>query len=141
MKAQGLLGAAVLAAVSFAVTSCATIVSGSTQSVKFRSNPPGAHVVMEPPYLDAKKKEETFTTPNEKALSRKSAYKVVFEKPGYKSVTRYIQNGEMNGWVWGNILFGGLIGILVDWSTGAMNSLDPVELTVNLEPVGRDALP
>jgi hypothetical protein len=59
-------------------------------------------------------------------------YKVVFEAPGYYPATRYIDS-RINGWYWGNIIFGGTIGMLVvDPLTGAMFTLSPDELNWNL---------
>ena len=47
-------------------------------------------------------------------------YKITFTKDGYSSTTATISS-TMDGWYIGNILFGGLIGILiVDPATGAM---------------------
>ncbi len=40
---------------------------------------------------------------------------------------------KSNGWVWGNIIFGGLIGLVVDASTGAMYKLTPEQVEANLK--------
>ena len=39
----------------------------------------------------------------------------------------------MSGWVWGNILFGGIIGLIVDASTGAMYKLTPEQVEASLK--------
>lgn len=43
-----------------------------------------------------------------------------------------------SGWVWGNILFGGLIGLVVDASTGGMYKLTPEQITAELEESGAE---
>jgi hypothetical protein len=53
-------------------------------------------------------------------------------KDGYESVDIAVA-GTVNGWYIGNILFGGLIGMLiVDPLTGAMYTLEPNEVTSEL---------
>ena len=43
-----------------------------------------------------------------------------------------------NGWVFGNIIIGGLIGMAVDSSTGASNSLSPDQVSAHLVRLGVD---
>ncbi len=48
--------------------------------------------------------------------------------PGYK-VTEVELTPKMSGWYWGNLLFGGLIGMLaVDPATGAMWNIAPEKI-------------
>jgi hypothetical protein len=57
-------------------------------------------------------------------------YKVTFRKEGYSDSTVPLKT-TVNGWYWGNILIGGLIGMLiVDPLTGAMYTL-PDDVTGN----------
>ena len=52
-------------------------------------------------------------------------YTIKFRKTGYQDQTTQI-NTSLDGWYWGNILLGGLIGmLLVDPLTGAMYKLPP----------------
>lgn len=47
-------------------------------------------------------------------------YMVTFDLPGYAQHTEAIEY-KLNGWYWGNLVFGGFIGFLiVDPATGAM---------------------
>jgi hypothetical protein len=50
---------------------------------------------------------------------------------GYQTAEAYIQKG-FNGWVLGNLVCGGLIGIIIDYSNGAAYKLEPdmVQLTL-----------
>ncbi len=58
-----------------------------------------------------------------------------FTKDGYEP-RELTLSGTMSGWYIGNILFGGLIGMLVvDPQTGAMYRLEPKSLEVTLTPL------
>jgi hypothetical protein len=76
------------------------------------------------------------TTPGVLMLNRKQlGYILTFEKQGYKPVEISLQR-RVDGWVFGNILMGGLIGIIVDFSTGAAYRLTPEEVNVVLGELG-----
>jgi len=117
-RAAALVALFVLAATS----GCATIVSGTTERIRFESSPPGAQVRVD---------GRSYTTPAAAELSRKNNYDVQFEKNDYLPATRQVTR-DTNGWVWGNILIGGLIGLVVDYSTGAANDLEPDLVSVDL---------
>ena len=53
------------------------------------------------------------------------------EKEGYEPVTVVLKKG-LNGWVWGNILVGGIIGLIIDVATGATSKFVPSEVEVKL---------
>jgi hypothetical protein len=150
MKALACLPLLVLA-------SCATIVSKSSYPVNITSNPSGSRVIV-------KKEDGTVvhqgTTPATVTLSSRGGffkpakYSFEFSKQGMPSQTVAL-TAEMNGWYMGNILIGGLVGMLVvDPASGAMWSL-PDNVNANLTPlasmsdgngrtvaiVDRDALP
>jgi hypothetical protein len=116
---------------------CATIITGSKGSVEIASNPSGASIS-----IDDSKGKTIYEgqTPTVVTLKKGAGYfkaqnyVVTFEKPGYKTQTAKITQG-LSGWYWGNILFGGLIGMLiVDPITGAMYTLD--DLSINLKSSG-----
>lgn len=109
-------------------TGCATLVGGgSTQDVSFTSTPPGARVL-----LDG---EEIGMTPVTSTLERKRAVFVQLELDGYE--TREIAiTRSVNGWVWGNLLLGGLIGLAIDYGTGAWYKLTPEEVEAELARSG-----
>jgi len=120
-----------LAAICIFVSGCASIVNGGARTVRINSDPPGAKITV----FD--KSGQTITnliTPASLRLKRHNGYfsgqkyKVVFENPGYYSSEIYIQT-RVNGWYFGNIVFGGLIGFLiVDPVTGAMWTFAPKEV-------------
>lgn len=108
----------------YLLSSCASIVSGSTQKVKFSSNPSGAIVWVDGVNLG-------LTPVTSKLKRNKKSQKVKIELEGYKTQELVLER-KLNGWFFGNILIGGIIGIVVDASTGAMYSLSPKELNVEL---------
>lgn len=103
--------------------SCATIVSGSRQTIKFNSVPAAATV-----YIN---EFEIGKTPVEKDLKRNQEYQVAIKMDGYKPYSATLSK-KFNEWYIGNILFGGIIGLVVDPITGAMYKLSPKEMTARL---------
>ncbi|HEY5298883.1 MAG TPA: hypothetical protein VIK59_13330 [Verrucomicrobiae bacterium] len=116
-------------------TGCASIIDGGSKSVHINSNPEGAKVT-----ISNKSGREICvqTTPAIVTLERSSGYfrgedyKIVFEQAGYYSYETHIKS-TIDGWYFGNIIFGGPIGILiVDPATGDMFTLAPRDLNFNL---------
>ncbi len=112
---------------SFALTlllsSCATIVSGSKQNVKFSSDPSTATI-----FID---EVEVGKTPFEIKLARKSEHSVMIKLEGYQTYETKLTK-KFNGWFVGNIIFGGLIGLIIDPITGAMYNLTPNEINAQM---------
>jgi hypothetical protein len=126
-----------LLALSLLLTSCASIVSKSSYAVTIDSEPTGADVTVRnedgqvvhsgraPTLLTLKASDGYFSRAN---------YTVDVNLPGYNSTSSQL-SAKMDGWFWGNIIFGGLIGMLiVDPLTGAMWKL-PERHVVQLNPV------
>jgi hypothetical protein len=123
--------------VPFLFTGCASILDGGSKSVRISSNPEGAKVT-----ISNQEGKELFvqTTPAIVTLERSSGYfrgedyKLVFEEAGYKPYEVHVTS-TIDGWYFGNIMFGGLIGMLaVDPMTGDMYTLSPREVKCNLVP-------
>jgi len=116
------------------LTGCASIISKSMYPVTINSYPDGANIVIKDEYgrqIYKGKTPVTLTLSAGKAYFHAKSYTVTFSKPGYEEQTAVIK-ATLDGWYIGNIIFGGLIGMLiVDPLTGAMWSL-PKELTVTL---------
>jgi uncharacterized protein YceK len=108
------------------VTGCASIVSGTTQPISFNSTPAGATVLVNGADMGK--------TPVTLQLKRNQNYAVGINLDGYKPETMDIKRG-LNGWVWGNIIFGGLIGVVIDAASGSMYKLTPDQFTAAM---GRD---
>ena len=104
------------------VAGCATIISGRMQNLPVTSNPSGAIVTM---------KGTKQQTPCTLVLDRReSVYELIVEKEGYEPVTVVLKKG-INGWVFGNIILGGIIGIVIDIATGSASAFKPSEVEVN----------
>lgn len=109
---------------------CASIVSGSTQDVSIRSNPAGAAVLING--------MSSGTTPLTTDLKRKKRHQITIQKDGYLEEKRTTKRG-FNWWYAGNIIFGGIIGLIVDPCTGAMYKVEPEEINVTLVESGGQA--
>lgn len=111
-------------AASLMLTSCATIIKGSKQEFNITSNPSEATV-----YVN---ENSIGKTPLTTKLARKETNtKIKLTMNGYKDVEIPLKR-EGNGWIWGNIVFGGLIGLIVDVSDGAMYQLTPKQINAEL---------
>lgn len=109
---------------------CASIMKGTKQSVTISSSPAQAKVVVK-----TASGSMTFfegATPATVQLPKKNEYIVTVSLPGYKDATANITNEGIEGWFWGNILCGGIIGIIVDATNGAMKKLGPDQISVEL---------
>lgn len=108
-------------------TSCASIVSKSDWPVTLNSNPAGAKVVVKKEDGTAVHQATTPTTVtlhSSQGYFKAAKYTAEFSKKGYPTQTVPI-TAKVNGWYYGNILFGGLGGLLiVDPVSGAMYKLD-----------------
>jgi len=108
---------------SIALVGCCTIVSGRNQSLPVISTPSGATVIVN---------NSRQQSPCTLVLDRKQPlYQIRIEKEGYEPTEIVLRKG-VNGWIWGNLLFGGIIGLIIDISTGSVNKFTPSELEVNL---------
>lgn len=115
----------IIAAVSLVSTAaCATIVNGSNQGVTFNSTPSGAAIRVDGQSMGV--------TPAVLRLARNNEHTVRLELDGYAPYEMKLQR-KMSGWVWGNLAFGGLVGVIVDASTGAMYRLSPDEVTAGMQ--------
>lgn len=117
-------GLTIILTTSFIILSgCASIVSKTRYPVSIHSTPNGAKVTV----TDRKGREVYIgNTPAICTLKAsggfftKASYMVKFEMDGYNTRNALI-DFSIDGWYFGNILFGGLIGMLiVDPATGAM---------------------
>ena len=116
-------------------SSCATIIKGGKSQTVLDSTPTSKVTI----YNADNQVVFTGNTPTVFKLKKgngffKAAnYRVVFELDNYK--TRSIRiNSKSEPWVWGNLAFGGIIGLVIDGSTGAMFRLDKNKLNPTLKP-------
>jgi uncharacterized protein YceK len=117
---------------SLLLSGCATVVNGTHQSIGVSSNPAGASVMVD--------NQKNFVTPASVELKRNQSHTFVFSKPGYKDDSFVITSGT-SGWVWGNILIGGLIGTAVDFASGGARKLSQESVHVSLVPLAAHDIP
>lgn len=108
----------------FIFCSCATIISGSRQTVRFTSNPSAATVFIN--------EVEIGKTPVFKSLKRNQEYDVVIKLDGYQPYHTSLVR-QFNEWFLGNIILGGLIGLVIDPITGAIYKLSPEQIYAPLK--------
>lgn len=127
---RGAVALGILAASLFA-GGCASIVNGGDREISIATRPTGATASVRKSgggVMDVVAVEKTPCTisldPKAGYFSGQS-YTLRLELPGYKP-TEIELTAKMSGWYWGNLLFGGLIGMLaVDPATGAMWNIAP----------------
>jgi hypothetical protein len=112
--------------IGIALISCASIIHGTSQQIGIGSTPSGAKVTVS---------GQSFgTTPTIADLKRKDNHIVKIELDGYMPYETTLTK-KVSGWVWGNVLFGGLIGLAVDAISGGLYNLSPeqIQATLNKE--------
>lgn len=125
----------VVATIIFLYPGCASIVSKSTWPFSIDSNPGGAIVT-----ITNKRGVEIFKGKTPTALKLKSgagyfskeSYVVSLQLNGHETKKINLEC-KVNGWYFGNILIGGLLGFLIiDPATGAMYKLERDGISENL---------
>ncbi len=124
MAAFAVLGALLL-------SSCASIFKGTSQSVSVTSTPSAAKVVVTTLVGDV----PVFTgaTPAQFKLTKTKEYQVTVTLDGYQPAKSMISHDGIEGWFVGNLLCGGLLGMIIDYSDGAMWKLAPDQINVTLQ--------
>jgi len=104
-------------------SSCCSIMLSPQQEVGIASNPSGAKVIIDG--------QEVGNTPLTTSLARKNNHNVKIELDGFMPYELHLTK-KTSGWVFGNIIFGGIIGLVVDLATGALYVLTPEDIQANL---------
>ncbi|WP_330114102.1 hypothetical protein SA496_15655 [Pseudomonas sp. JS3066] len=125
------------ASIALMTTGCASIFSEDTYPVHVTSSPAGATI-------EIRDEDDNVvyngTTPAVVKLSSSAGYfdgeqyTVKYSKPGYSDEVFVVDSG-IEGWYWGNLLVGGLLGMLIiDPATGAMYDL-PTKAGATMKPL------
>ncbi len=103
------------------LSGCASIISGRHGEVAVDSYPSNAHVAIH----DRRGRQvSSFNTPGVATLKRQgrfflpARYTAIISAPGYQSAQVPI-GSTLNPWILGNIVIGGIPGLVVDSATGA----------------------
>jgi len=109
---------------------CATVVTGKYQNIPVTSEPPGVKVRSDTGV--------SLITPGSFQLLRNQDHTLVAEYPGCEPQQKELKH-KLQGWFWGNILLGGIIGGVVDLASGASGKLVPDKVHFDFTNVGRAA--
>jgi hypothetical protein len=118
---------AVSALALLTLSACATIMHGGAQDVGLASSPTAAKVTVDNVPLGS--------TPLVTKLSRKDNHIVKFDIDGYAPFEATMTRG-VSGWVWGNIVFGGLVGLAVDAISGGLYKISPEQVQATMAKQG-----
>ncbi len=108
------------------VAGCGTMFNGSSKLIDVQGAPSGAKITGNPDIGE-------YTLPASLSLSRKHSYVLTFSKEGYTDAKVNIRQNAQFGIIVLDVLFTGLIGVVVDASTGDWNNLSPDQVSVSLE--------
>jgi len=126
-----------LAAGILTASGCASIVGDSQYPVAITSEPEGANYEVRNSagqLIHSGVTPGTVTLKSGNGYFKSAGYSVKLRKDGYAEAKTTIDS-SLSGWYWGNILLGGLIGMLVvDPATGAMWKLPEVS-SASLAPL------
>ena len=111
-----------IALLSLALTGCASIINGRSQSVDFESTPSG---------VDLSVGGLKATTPAKLTLTRKETYTATFTKADFPDRTVTLEP-RASWWLLGNVVFGGLIGLIIDAATGSGLTLEPSDVHMDM---------
>ncbi len=115
---------------------CASMTRGTQSQVQITSSPPGAEV--------RTSLGHACVTPCTLQFSRKDEFSVVVAKAGYETqevpVRTQLANAGVAGFA-GNVVMGGVVGMVVDASTGATNEHCPNPVAVTLRQLDRNGRP
>ncbi|MCA8939885.1 MAG: PEGA domain-containing protein [Planctomycetes bacterium] len=112
-----------LVVMALSLSSCATIIDGTSSDVRITSEPSGATVL-----VDGIEKGKTPATVK---MSKSDSNVVTLKLNGYDDSMMKVER-KFAGWTVGNLVLGGLIGIIVDVVTGAVQRISPTEYHVNM---------
>jgi len=104
-------------------TGCATIMHGTRQAIGISSHPSNAQIWVDHQYAGQ--------TPMIVKMTRKDNHFVSIYLEGYQSY-EIVFTRQLSGWVFGNIIFGGVIGLAVDAISGGIYRLTPEQVEAQM---------
>jgi hypothetical protein len=105
------------------LSGCATIANGTHQAVGISSNPTNAYVWLDQYFVG--------NTPLIVGMTRHDNHVVRIELEGYEPYEAVFTK-KLSGWVFGNLVFGGVIGLAVDVITGGIYKLTPDQVQAEM---------
>jgi len=121
----------IFAALSILFGGCASITKGTTQAVTVNTDPAGANCTLQ---RGGKLLAIVNPTPNTITVEKSSGtISMLCKKDGYQDAAGALAS-EFQPMTFGNIIFGGIIGVAVDAASGAMHLYPPI-VTISLIPL------
>ena len=117
--------AVVMVVLFLSLAGCGTIIHGGTKPINLNSDPAGAEVRLA---------SMTVRTPATVTLERRYNHTAIFTMPGYSTQQVEIRK-TLDPWIFGNLLFATIPGVVVDLITGSAADLKPDTINVRLQPV------
>ena len=114
--------------VGLSLTGCATVLNGPNVAYQVNSDPTGAAVTFSG-------QTEGCVTPCEREMRRANHVRVDIVKDGFKPVYVLVES-KMGMATVGNVLAGGIVGVLVDSGNGSNRFLSPRPMVVRLAGIG-----
>jgi hypothetical protein len=111
---------AVLAVLASMALGCANLSHGSMQSIRVVSDPPGAQVTVDTDPV-------AYIAPATIALKRGQDHVLVFSKEGFENYSAELTRSQSAA-VYGNLILGGLPGLMTDYGSGAAYELGHASL-------------
>lgn len=104
---------------------CASIVSDSQYDVRVNSDPASAYTITNQNGLEVAggRTPDVVSLAASRGFFSGAMYTMTFEADGYDKKTVQLLS-SVDGWVVGNLLFGGPIGLVIDGATGSMFKLE-----------------
>ena len=122
--------ALVVVALALLGSGCATVTKGSSQALTIQTDPDGATCDVS---RETKTVASLAATPGQVTVDKAfGAIDVACRKAGHQSTEVHVDS-QVQGWTFGNILLGGIIGFAVDAASGAMREY-PQFITLTLVP-------
>ena len=119
---------------SLLLGACSTIIEGSSQQIAVNTDPPGATCGL---YREGVQIATVLTTPGSALIKKsKQHISVLCIKPGYQQAGM-TNRSDMAAASFGNIILGGLVGVIIDSSTGADNKYEG-SVSIMLKPDAPD---
>lgn len=112
------------------LNSCATLLGGGTsQPVSISAQPTNGNYLIK---SSSGLQMGSGAVPAQVRLPRRNEYQIEITADGYKTQSVVLTRG-LNGWVWGNFVFGWIVGFLIDFVGGAAYKLEPAIVSVSLQ--------
>lgn len=137
-KVRRALAALGLMAASLFAGGCASIVNNGNREITIATQPPGATASIRKSggnigdVVAVERTPCTVSLEPKKGYFKGQSYTLRLELKGYKT-TEVELKSSLSGWYFGNLIFGGIIGMLaVDPATGAMWNIEPDKIDSRL---------